>query len=71
MSYGERGRHNPFDAYMAGCCIWHSPRQLVLLDERLRDWEPSDPVDAEAVADMREMVAHEAEIKRRKYLGDV
>ena len=71
MKYSERGRHNPYDAYMAGCCIWHSPRQLVLLDERLKDWEPSDPVDAEAVADMREIVAHEAEIKRRKYLGDV
>jgi hypothetical protein len=71
MSYGERGRHNPYDAYMAGCCIWHSPRQLVLLDERLKDWTPSCPVDAEAVADMREMVAHEAAIKRRKYLGEL
>ena len=71
MSYSERGRYNPYDAYMAGCCIWHSPRQIILLDERLKGWEPSDPVDAEAIADLREMIAHEAEIKRKKYLGDV
>lgn len=69
MRYSERGRHNPFDSYMAGIAMWLTPRQIVLLDARLKDWEPSDPVDAEAIADLREMVAHEAEIKRRKYFG--
>lgn len=70
MSYAQRGRHNPYDAYMAGCCIWHSPRQLVLLEERLRDWEPGDPADKEAVEDMRATIAHEAAIKRKRYLED-
>ena len=69
MSYSERGRHNPFDAYMAGACIWFTPRQLILLGDRLEGFTPEGPVDAEAYRDMQEMVAHEAEIKRKKYLG--
>ena len=70
MKYSERGKHNPFDAYMAGCSIWHTPRQLILLDDRLKGFVPSDPVDAEAYADMQEMIGHEATIKRKKYLED-
>jgi len=71
MKYSERGRHNPYDAYMAGCCIWHSPRQLILLSDRLKGFVPDDPVDAEAYEDMQSTVDCEAEIKRKKYLGDI
>ena len=70
MKYSERGKHNPFDAYMAGASIWHTPRQLILLDDRLKGFVPIDPVDAEAYADMQEMIRHEANIKRKKYLED-
>ena len=50
--------------------MWHTPRQLILLDERLKGFVPSDPVDAEAYTDMQEMIRHEVEIKRKKYLED-
>ena len=71
MKYSERGKHNPYDAYMAGCSIWHSPRQLILLEERLRDYIPADPVDADAIADLYEMIKYEADIKRKKYLEEI
>lgn len=70
IKYSERGRHNPFDAYMAGFCMWMTPRQILLLDARLKGFVPDDPVDAAAYADLRDSVGYEAEIKRKKYLGD-
>lgn len=69
MKYSDRGRHNPFDAYMAGIAMWLTPRQIILLDDRLAGYTPADPVDAAAYADMQETVAHEAGVKRKKYLG--
>jgi hypothetical protein len=69
MSYRERGRFNPFDAYMAGCCIWHSPRQILILEkalEKIRE-EIKDGIEMEAYEDMLPLIKYEAEIKRKKY----
>lgn len=70
VRYCERGRHNPFDAYMAGCSIWHSPRQILILEKLLCEAkkEMFEGIDAEAYEDMLSLIKHEAEIKRKKYL---
>ena len=70
MKYSERGKHNPFDAYMAGFSLWLTPRQILLLDSRLRGFVPADKVDAEAYVDLQEMIGNEAAIKRKKYLEE-
>lgn len=68
--YMHRGKLNPFDAYMAGCCIWHSPRQILILEKLLDKGRPeiSEGVEMEAYEDMLDLVKHEATIKRKKYL---
>lgn len=68
--YFERGKVNPFDAYMAGCSIWYSPRQIIILEKLLCEAksEMFDGVDAEAYEDMLGLIKSEAEIKRKKYL---
>lgn len=70
MAYVERGRHSQFDAYMAGMCWWTSPRQILILDEMFLRHIPRAGVEAEAFEDMKSQVVREAEIKRKKYLGD-
>jgi len=69
MSYHERGRINPFDAYMCGCSIWYSPRQILILEkalEKIKD-EVKDGIEMEAYEDMLPLIKCEAEIKRKKY----
>ena len=71
MSYSERGRHNPFDAYMAGVCLWMTPRQILVIHrmcERFKD-EVEKGVEEEAFLDFKSQIDHEAEIKKRKYFG--
>ena len=72
MSYSKRGKHNPFDAYMAGFCIWLTPRQILIIDRmcELFKEEISDEVDKEAFIDFKEQFAQEARIKRKRYLGE-
>lgn len=71
MRYSERGRHNPFDAYMAGVCLWMTPRQILTIHrmcERFKD-EVEKGVEEEAFLDFKSQIDHEAEIKKRKYFG--
>lgn len=69
-SYASRGKINPFDAYMTGCCIWHTPRQILILEKLLElgRSQIEDGLELEAYEDMLPLVKHEAEIKRKKYL---
>lgn len=55
---------------MAGCSIWHSPRQILILEKLLCEAkkEMFEGIDAEAYEDMLSLIKHEAEIKRKKYL---
>jgi len=68
--YSDRGRINPFDSYMAGCCMWHSPRQIMILEKLMVKGrsEISEGVEMEACEDMLSLVKQEATIKRKKYL---
>ena len=68
--YIERGKINPFDSYMAGCSIWYSPRQIIILEKLLcaAKAEMFDGIEAEAYEDMLGLIKSEAEIKRKKYL---
>lgn len=70
VRYADRGKINPFDAYMAGCCIWYSPRQILILEKLLElgRSQIEDGLELEAYEDMLPLVKHEAEIKRKKYL---
>lgn len=69
MKYHERGRHDPVDAYMAGFCIWISPRQILINEKALKAYTPEPGVETEAYEDMLSQIEHEAEIKRLKYFG--
>lgn len=70
MKYCERGKINPFDAYTAGCSIWFSPRQILILNQLLVGKENEiKQSDLEAYRDMLPLIKAEAEIKRKKYLG--
>jgi len=71
MLYHERGRHNPFDAYMMGFCIWLSPRQILILEKMCKIFEgmPEKGPEEEAFIDFKVQIEYEAEIKRKKYLG--
>jgi hypothetical protein len=71
MSYCQRGKVNPFDAHMAGCSIWYSPRQILILEKALDAIGPAltDVVDREALEDMLPLIRVEADIKRKKYFG--
>ena len=76
MGYVNRGKHNPFDSYMSGICLWVSPRQILILDRIfnfLKDCpEPffvEGTVEEEAFLDFKTQIEHEAEIKKRKYFG--
>jgi hypothetical protein len=68
--YSDRGRHNPFDAYMAGCSIWYSPRQILILEKLLDNGKHliSEGVEMEAYEDMLPLLKSEASIKRKRYL---
>jgi hypothetical protein len=70
MSYSKRGKHNPFDAYMAGFCIWLTPRQILILDKMCEQFLPEEGVEKEAFTDFKEQIECEAAIKRKKYLGE-
>jgi ABC-type taurine transport system substrate-binding protein len=72
MSYSKRGKNNPFDAYMAGFCIWLTPRQILLIDKicGLFTEDIPDEIDKEAFVDFKEQLSHEAKIKRKKYFGE-
>lgn len=67
-NYSERGRQNPFDAYMAGFSMWMSPRQILIVEEALKSYIPKEGIYTEAYSDLLEMVSYEADIKRKKYL---
>lgn len=67
MPYHERGRHNPFDAYMEGFCVWMSPRQILINEAALKQYTPKPGVEADAHEDLLSQFVHEAEIKRKKY----
>jgi len=69
--YVDRGKVNPFDAHMAGCCIWFSPRQILILEKVLDSGRPeiAKGVETEAYEDMLPLIRIEADIKRKKYLG--
>jgi len=69
-SYASRGKINPFDAYMTGCCIWHTPRQILILEKLLEKGrsEISEGVEMEAYEDMLCLIKYEAAIKRKRYL---
>jgi hypothetical protein len=45
MSYHERGKHNPFDAYMAGFCWWQSPRQILINEKALKAYTSEPGVE--------------------------
>jgi hypothetical protein len=66
-AYFARGKHNPFDAYMAGMCWWVSPRQILVLDEMFKRHIPRAGVEADAFEDMKSQILHEAEIKRKRF----
>lgn len=74
MRYGERGKYNPFDAYMNGLCLWLTPRQIIVLEKMCKFFK-DDPAltpgsaDQQAFLDFKEQIDHEAEIKKRKYFG--
>lgn len=73
MKYSERGRHEPFDNYMAGFAPWITPRQILILEqmcEKYKD-EIEDPIDKEAFLDFKEQIDYEAEIKLNKYSKDI
>lgn len=71
MSYHKRGKENPFDAYMAGFCIWLTPRQILIIDKMCELFKEAvdGDIEKEAFLDFKEQFAHEAKIKRKKYLG--
>ena len=71
MKYSERGRHNPYDAYIMGFCVWMSPRQIILVEDALRTYKPNPGIEAAAHEDVWSQFRAEAEIKRKKYLGAV
>lgn len=70
MKYHERGKHNPFDAYMAGLSIWLTPRQILILEEMCKMFESvvEEGIKKEAFEDFKSQIDYEAEIKRKKYL---
>ena len=72
MSYSKRGRHNPFDSYMNGLCLWMSPRQILVIEKICNHYEHiiEDAIDKEAFLDFKEQIDHEASIKKQKYLGE-
>ena len=71
MKYSERGRINPFDAYMAGFAPWITPRQIIILEEMCNRYKDVlEGIALEAFLEFKEQIDHEAIIKRKKYLGD-
>lgn len=71
-SYSSRGKNNPFDAYMSGFCLWMTPRQIILIEKMCNKFSDclEDGVDKEAFLDFKEQIEYEAEIKKKKYLGE-
>ena len=76
MGYSKRGKNNPFDAYMAGVCLWITPRQILILDRIFNSFGNSTEsfftegtVEEEAFLDFKSQIEYEAEIKKKKYFG--
>lgn len=71
MKYSERGKNNPFDAYMAGFAPWITPRQILILEEMCAEYVAKlEGIELEAFLEFKEQIDHEAKIKRKKYLGE-
>ena len=71
MKYSERCKINPFDAYMAGFAPWITPRQILILEEMCAEYIKNlEGIELEAFLDFKLQIDHEAEIKRKKYLGE-
>ncbi len=71
MKYSERGKHNPFDAYMAGFAPWVTPRQILILEKMCAEYIKNlEGIELEAFVDFKEQIDNEAKIKRKKYLGE-
>ena len=69
VSYASRGKNNPFDAYMAGFCLWMTPRQIIIVEKMCNKFiNCLDGVEKEAFLDFKEQIEYEAEIKKKKYL---
>lgn len=70
MKYSERGKINPFDAYMAGFAPWITPRQILILEEMCAEYVLKlDGIQKEAFLEFKEQIDHEAVIKRKRYLN--
>jgi hypothetical protein len=71
MSYSERGKRNPFDAYMTGVCLWLTPRQILILERMCSFFADTveKGVEEEAFLDFKSQIDYEAEVKKRKYFG--
>ena len=70
MEYFQRGKFNRFDAYMAGFCVWISPRQIILLARFLNKFDILDglnPIERQAILDFKSQIDHEAEVKKKIY----
>lgn len=71
MKYFERGKNNPFDAHMAGFAPWITPRQIITLANMCEKYKDElEGIELEAFLDFKLQIDHEAEIKRKKYLGE-
>ena len=69
--YHKKGKHNPFDAHMAGFSLWITPRQIITLANMCEKYKDElEGIELEAFLDFKLQIDHEAEIKRKKYLGE-
>lgn len=70
MKYSERGKNNPFDAYMAGFAPWITPRQILILAEMCAEYVTKlNGIQKEAFLEFKEQIDHKATIKRKRYLN--
>lgn len=69
--YSSRGKNNPFDAYMAGFCLWMTPRQILVIEKMCEKHKDivEKGVEEEAFLDFKSQIDYEAAIKRKKYFG--
>ena len=58
MKYSERGKNNPFDAYMAGFCPWITPRQILILADMCEKYKDDvlKEIDKEAFLDFKTQI---------------
>lgn len=68
MKHSERGKINPFDAYMAGFALWITPRQILILEEMCAEYVSKlEWIKKEAFLEFKEQIDHEAAIKKKRY----